>query len=84
MCLVVRVNMIYDYKLTIDVTKKEYEALGDYLFKYHGMKPAIHKKGDTAIIYCHGYGLEEKAKNKELLHKALHDFRVFSFKEGLI
>lgn len=47
MCLVIRVNIMYNYQLKIDITAKEYEALSGYLFKYHGMKPTIHKRGNN-------------------------------------
>ena len=75
--------MDYNYKLTIDLPNEDRNLFKDYLFKYHGMKPTIHFRGDTASITCHGYSIEEKSKNKNMIYRAIHDFHVFSLRKGI-
>lgn len=70
---------MYDYTIKIDATRAEKALLKGYLFTNFDMSPTIKKGKDTLTITCHGYSVEEKAKNKNMIVSAISSFRLYIF-----
>ena len=70
---------MYDYTIKIDATRAEKKLLKGYLFTTFNINPTIKKDKDTLTITCHGYSLEEKAKNKNMIVNAISNFRLYVF-----
>jgi len=67
---------IYNYKQSFDISYKFKNDFISYLFWQFGMKPKYQYSKKTQRLYMtlFGYSLEEKAKNKNMILQAMHDY----------
>lgn len=71
--------MNYNYTIKIDLAKDERNSFKAYLWTKYGMKPTMRFRNDMATVICHAYSIEEKSKNKNMLHEAITNFRSYQF-----